>query len=90
MMYQADTDFQEKADRKNRQGMLYSLGIKGVMNPWYTFFNHRITYRLKLFCCRKVMAVTGHGFSIKKFDNNAYNMIFVILNHFNSYVIDWS
>lgn len=31
-MYQADTDFQEKADRKNRQGMLYSLGIKGVMN----------------------------------------------------------
>lgn len=25
--------FKEKADRKNRQGMLYSLGIKGVMNP---------------------------------------------------------
>lgn len=34
------------------------------------------------------MAVTGHGFSIKKLDNNAYNMIFVILNHFDSYVID--
>ena len=32
-MYQADTDFQEKADRKNQQGMLYLLGIKGVMNP---------------------------------------------------------
>ncbi len=32
-MYQADMNFQEKADRKNRQGMLYSLGIKGVMNP---------------------------------------------------------
>lgn len=32
-MHQADSDFQEKADRKNRQGMLYSLGIKGVMNP---------------------------------------------------------
>lgn len=33
MMYQANSDFQEKADRKNRLGMLYSLGIKGVMNP---------------------------------------------------------
>lgn len=33
MMYQADTDFQGKVDRKNRQGMLYSLDIKGVMNP---------------------------------------------------------
>lgn len=33
IMYQTDIDFQEKADRKNRQGMLYSLGIKGVMNP---------------------------------------------------------
>lgn len=32
-MYQADINFQEKPDRKNRQGMLYSLGIKGVMNP---------------------------------------------------------
>lgn len=26
-------EFSRKADRKNRQGMLYSLGIKGVMNP---------------------------------------------------------
>ena len=25
--------FSRKADRKNRQGMLYSLDIKGVMNP---------------------------------------------------------
>lgn len=32
-MYQDDTHFQEKPDRKIRQDMLYSLGIKGVMNP---------------------------------------------------------
>ena len=44
--------------------MLYYLGIKGAIIPWYIFSIIGLPIKLKLFCCWEKSWSKDHGFSV--------------------------